>query len=91
MAVPETLVLGCNTHRPVLWVSCMTARGNEEAGGKRESAMCSQTLQGAAVGAVWQTTEVREAQIEDPGMTTALAGRAARSCPSRTNLLHLLQ
>ena len=32
MAVPETLVLGCNTHRPVLWVSCMTARGNEEAG-----------------------------------------------------------
>ena len=52
MAVPKALVLGCNTHGPAPWVSCMTARGEEEEGGTRKSAMCSQTLRGAAVGAV---------------------------------------
>ena len=92
MAVPEMLV--CNTHGPAPWVSCMTARGEEEAGGKRESAMCSQTLRGAAVGAVWhgsnvRTTKVRKGQSEGAGMTTAPAGRAARSRPSHSNLLHL--
>jgi len=94
MAVPEALVLVCNTHGPAPWVSCMTARSEEEAGGKRESAMCSQTLRGAAVGAVWhgsnvRTTKVRKGQSEGAGMTTAPAGRAARSRPSHSNLLHL--
>jgi hypothetical protein len=79
MAVPEALVLVCNTHGPAPWVSCMTARGEEEAGGKRESAMCSQTLRGAG----------REGQSEGAGMKTAPAGCAARSRPSRSNLLHL--
>ena len=75
-------------------MSCMAARGEEEAGGKRESAMCSQpvTLRGAAVGAVWngsnvRTTKVREGQIEGDGMTTAQAGRVARRLPSHSNLL----
>jgi hypothetical protein len=52
MAAPKALVLGCNTHGPAPWVPYIAARGEEEAGGKRESAMCSQTLRGAAVGAV---------------------------------------
>ena len=50
-AIPWTLLLRQNGH--TLWVLCMTARGEEEAGGNRQSAMCSQTLRGAAVGAVW--------------------------------------
>ena len=70
----------------------MAARGEEEAGAKRESAMCSQTLRGAAMGAVWhgsnvRTTKVREGQIEGDGMTTAQAGRVERSRPSHSNLL----
>jgi hypothetical protein len=79
---------------PAPWVSCMAARGGEEAGEKRESAMCSQTLRGAAVRAVWhgsqcnvRTTKVREGQSEGAGMTTAPAGRGARSRPSHSNLL----
>ena len=37
----------------------MAALGEEEAGGKRESAMCSQTLRGAAMGDVWHGSNVR--------------------------------
>jgi hypothetical protein len=58
MSVPESLVLGCNTHVRSR-VSCMAALGEEEAGGKRESAMCSQTLRGAAMGDVWHGSNVR--------------------------------
>ena len=35
MAVPEALVLGCHTHGPAPWVSCMAARGEER---RRKSA-----------------------------------------------------
>jgi hypothetical protein len=71
----------------------MAALGDEEAGGKRESAMCSQTLLGVVMGDVWHGSNVRttkvECQSQGVGMTTAPAGRAARSLPSHSNLLHL--
>ena len=64
-----SLCRGEISHKPLLHCM-MTARGEEEVPvGKRESAMCSQTLRGAG----------RGGRSEGAGMTTAPAGWAARS------------